>query len=77
MNLFRFFSNFWKPRLSEKFWVVYAERSDRLSRNFLGVMRNLFAEKYQNFVTSFFQNKKKFSKIFKQFVHAKKRYLNN
>ena len=52
------FLNFRKSRLSKDLWVVVANPSDRLPRNFLSVVRNLFVTTHQNFVTrSFFQRK--------------------
>ena len=61
MIFFRFFSNFWKPRLSRNVWDVFAKRFDRLSRNLLSVVSSLFARTYLNFVTfdRFFKTKKK------------------
>ena len=65
MILFRFSSNFWKPRLSKNVWDVFAKRFDRLSRNFISVEPSLFARTYPNFMTfdCFFKTKKKISKI--------------
>ena len=70
INFFRFFSNSWKPRLSNNVWVVFANRFDRLSRNFLSFA---IAKTYPNFVTfdRFFKTKKKFrilEKNLKKFI---------
>ena len=61
-----FFSNFWKPRFSKNVWVVLANRYDRLSRNFLSVVRSLFAKTYRNLVIVFSKLKKKISNIRKK-----------
>ena len=52
-NTYEFFQIlfFWKPRLSKNVLVVFANRFDRLSRNFLNVVRSHFAYTYPNFVT--------------------------
>ena len=39
-------------RLSKNVWVVFANRFDQLSRNFLSVVRSLLAKTYPNFVFS-------------------------
>ena len=61
MIFFRFFSNYGNPRLSKNVLVIFANRFDRSSRNFLSVVRCLFAKTYQNLVTfdRFFKTKKK------------------
>ena len=48
MNYCRFFSNFWKPCLVTNVWVVFANRFDRLSRNFLSVIAVFFAKTSYN-----------------------------
>ena len=42
-----------------KMFVVFSHLFNRLSRNFLNVVRSLFTKTYPNFVTSFFKTKKK------------------
>ena len=70
----RFFSNFWKARLSKNIWVVFANRFNRLSRKFVSVVRSFFAKTYPNFVTvdNFFKTKKKFRRLEK---NGKNSYL--
>ena len=69
MNFFRFSSNFRKFSLSKNLWVVFANRFDRLPKNFLSGVRNLFVKIYPIFVTfdrffkKKFENSKKSDKI--------------
>ena len=82
MNFFRFFSNFWKPRLSKNVGVVFANFFNRFSRIFLSVMCSLFAKTCPNFVTfdRFFKTKKKsqrFEKNLKKIICIRKNWQIN
>ena len=65
-ELFQIFSNFWKLGFSKNVPVVFANLFDRLSRNFLSIVRSLFAKTYPNcrLLTVFSKQKK--SKIRKK-----------
>ena len=66
------FSDFRKPRLSKNIWVVFVNRFDRLSRNFLSTVPSLFAKTYPNYMTlSLKKNRKLFGQIDKLIVAEK------